>query len=134
MKESPQPQKIIAIILAMFVALCLASCGSVKEVATEHALHDTLYLSTVKYDSVYIHRFHYVDRAADTIRVKEKEIEYRYRLLRDTTYIHRVDTIPQVVYVEKPQKRSSSVLQLLRALGLLSMVLLVLIVYHRIKK
>ena len=129
MKEN----KIIAIILAMLLALCLAGCGSPREVVTEHAVHDTLYLSSVKYDSVYIHRFHYVDRATDTIRIKEKEIEYRYRLLRDTTYIHRVDTVPQIIYVEKPQKKSSAALQFVRALGLLSFVLLVLTLYHRIK-
>ena len=101
--------------------------------ATRYAVHDTLFVAQQQYDSIYIDRYYAVDRATDTIRTVDHQVEYRYRLLRDTTYIHRVDTVPQIIYVEKPQKRSSSALQFIRVLGLLSIVLLVLTLYLRTK-
>jgi len=79
-------------------------------------LHDTIYQASQKYDSIYVSdslieryhpsAFHYDTLVqalirTDTIFREKQKMEYRYKFLRDTTYIHRVDTIPKLVTVEK---------------------------------
>lgn len=65
------------------------------------ASRDTIYLSDVRYDSIYIyrnhtseyHRDHVSEYRIDTLFVKDTHIEYRFRLLRDTIRQVRHDSI-----------------------------------------
>lgn len=87
------------VILVFFVTVtCLVccSCGSTKQVTQlmEHVQKDTVYLSNVQYDSIYIFQDKYVDRSQDTLYIKDKCVEYRYRLLKDTVRIVERDSIP----------------------------------------
>lgn len=84
----------------MLLLMC-CSCGSTR-VATqlvEHVQRDTLYLSNVQYDSIYIYQDKYVDRSRDTLYIKDKSIEYRYRLLKDTVRFVERDSVPYEVTV-----------------------------------
>jgi hypothetical protein len=82
-------------------ALCtLMGCGSAKHTHFVHQVErDTLYHQHIQYDSIYIYHDRYLDRSKDTIYVKETEIEYRYKLLRDTIRIIRQDSIPYEVTI-----------------------------------
>lgn len=91
---------VLAGILSIILLVC-CSCGSTK-VATqlvEHVSKDTVYLSNVQYDSIFIYKDKLTDRSKDTIFVKDVSIEYRYKMLRDTIYKTQVDSIPYEVTV-----------------------------------
>ena len=104
MTQFSQPSSLNAqfFLLALLSALVLTGCAiskSAPQVVRE--VHtDTLRLSNVHYDSIYISQDKYIDRTRDTLLIKEKTIEYRYRFLRDTLYRTRIDTIPVVREVE----------------------------------
>ena len=94
--------RLIAFILFLFLLL-LSSCKTTSNttaiVPVHSATHDTLWLSRVKYDSVYIDRWQRIERKADTVFYDRVKTEFRYRLLRDTVYKTRTDTIPVVKQV-----------------------------------
>ena len=95
--------RIIAFILFLFLLLLLSSCKTTSNttdiVPVHSATHDTIFLRKVKYDSIYIDRWQRIERKADTVFYDRVKIEFRYRLLRDTVYKTRTDTIPVVKQV-----------------------------------
>ena len=94
--------RLIAFILFLFLLL-LSSCKTTSNttdiVPVHSATHDTLWLSKVKYDSIYIDRWQRIERKADTVFYDRVKIEFRYRLLRDTVYKTRTDTVSVVKQV-----------------------------------
>ena len=83
------------------IALCtLMGCGSAKHTqVAKQVSSDSTFIQQMHYDSIYIYHDRYLDRSKDTIYVKETEIEYRYKLLRDTIRIIRQDSIPYEVTI-----------------------------------
>lgn len=94
--------RLIAFILFLFLLL-LSSCKTTSNttdiVPVHSATHDTILLRKVKYDSIYIDRLQRIERKADTVFYDRVKIEFRYRLLRDTVYKTRTDTVPVVKQV-----------------------------------
>lgn len=93
--------RLIAFILFLFLLL-LSSCKTTSNTAivpVHSATHDTIFLRKVKYDSIYIDRWQRIERKADTVFYDRVKTEFRYRLLRDTVYKTRTDTIPVVKQV-----------------------------------
>lgn len=88
-------------LLFIIAALICCSCGSTRHVTqlVERVSKDTVYLSNTQYDSIYIYQDKLVDRSRDTLYIKDKSIEYRYKLLRDTVRIVQRDSIPYEVTV-----------------------------------
>lgn len=96
----------IVIVFVVVTTLVCCSCGSTK-VATQLVRDvrvDTVYLSNMQYDSIYIYKDKLTDRSKDTIYVKDMSVEYRYKLLRDTIYKTQVDSIPYQVTVTEVKK------------------------------
>lgn len=98
-------------IFLLITSALLTGCGSPKHIQTQIVKEiqlDTMYLSTEKYDSIYITQDRYIDRSRDTLYIKESNTEYRYKLLRDTIKEVRVDSIPYEVRItetfEVPRK------------------------------
>lgn len=112
----------VFVFVLFFVATCLicCSCGSTKHVTqlVEHTSVDTVYLSNIQYDSIYIFKDRvsehhlgtlppttsdskYLDvpMRTDTLYVKDVSIEYRYKLLKDTIHVVERDSIPYQVTV-----------------------------------
>ena len=86
----------------ILTVLTVYSC-STPRMATQvvhEVSHDTLYLSNIQYDSVYVFRDHLTDRSRDTIYVKDIQYEYKYKLIRDTVYRTQIDTLPVIREVE----------------------------------
>lgn len=83
------------------ILLVCCSCGSTKPVTqlVERVTKDTLYLSNVQYDSIYILKDKLVDRSSDTVYVKDVSVEYRYKMLKDTVRVIKKDSIPYEVTV-----------------------------------
>ena len=75
---------------------------------------DTIFLSNVRFDSVYVSNQVFQDRSRDTVFIRQHDVEYRYKLLRDT--VERIktevirDSIPYAVRVvdikEVPRQRT----------------------------
>lgn len=102
--ENPVKNRLLARLIAFILFLfLLSSCKTTSNttaiVPVHSATHDTILLRKVKYDSIYIDRWQRIERKADTVFCDRAKIEFRYRLLRDTVYKTRTDTIPVVKQV-----------------------------------
>lgn len=109
-------KKVIVIVIVIVSMLALMSCSVTKTIPAETVKEvtrtDTLYINNVQYDSIYVSQDLFTDRSKDTILIRQHDVEYRYKMLRDT--IERVkievvhDSIPyevrikERVEVEKP--------------------------------
>ena len=110
----------ILIGILSFTLLVCCSCGSTKVVTqtVEHVRKDTVYLSNIQYDSIYVYQDHISEHhlgtlppvnskgeflntpmRTDTLYIKDKSIEYRYKLLRDTIRLVQRDSIPYEVTI-----------------------------------
>lgn len=110
----------ILIGILSFTLLVCCSCCSTK-VATQvvdRVSKDTIYLSNVQYDSIYSYQDHVSEHhlgtlppttsdgkylnlptRTDTLYIKDKSIEYRYKLLKDTIRVVERDSIPYEVTI-----------------------------------
>ena len=115
----------ILIGILLFTLLVCCSCGSTKVVTqtVEHVRKDTIYLSNIQYDSIYVYQDHVSEHhigkmepvtnlekdilipiRTDTLYIKDKSIEYRYKMLRDTIYKTQVDSIPYQVTITETKE------------------------------
>ena len=107
--ENPAKNRLLARLIAFILFLfLLSSCKTTSNttaiVPVLSATHDTILLRKVKYDSIYIDRWQRIERKADTVFYDRMKTEFRYRLLRDTVYKTRTDTIPVVKQVPVVKK------------------------------
>ena len=88
--------------LLLLSLLTVYSCSTSRPLSqpAEHVTRDTVYLSSQHFDSVFVFRDRLLDRSRDTVYLKDSILEYRYKLLRDTVYQTRVDSIPILREVE----------------------------------
>ena len=88
--------------LAMLVLLAMAvtSCRSVRYVPVETVKHDSLYLSTVSTDSVYI-KDSVLIMKGDTVTEYRWRYIYKYKDRIDTAYVNRTDSVQVPYPVEK---------------------------------
>ena len=94
-------KRLLIILLSLLSALVLTGCATRRQLqVVDRITHDTLYQSNVHYDSIYVSQDKYIDRSRDTLLIKDKTVEYRYRLVRDTVYKTRIDSIPFIHEVE----------------------------------
>ena len=115
-------------LLCLLFCTLLAGCGTPRELPlVERVVRDTVYLHQTQQDSVFVYRDRYVDRSRDTLYVRERSVEQRYRLLRDTLRMHRVDSIPVVREVEVVREvvRTPWLYKLLAAIGLVGILLFI---------
>lgn len=110
------------VLLLLLLSSCRTACNTVT-VPVHSATHDTLWLSKVKYDSVYIDRWQRIERKADTVFCDRAKTEFRYRLLRDTVYKTRTDTIPVVkeVPVIRKERYTPPFTKFLASLGIIAL-------------
>ena len=100
-------------ILSLVTFCTFIGCRSARQAAQliREVHTDTLYLSNVQYESIYIFQERTSDyhmnplnplkpSETDTVFIKDVSVEYRYRLLLDTVYQTRVDSIPVIREVE----------------------------------
>ena len=131
--------RLIAFILFLLLLLLLSSCGTASTsaiVPVHSATHDTLWLSKVKYDSVYIDRWQRIEHKADTVFCDRAKTEFRYRLLRDTVYKTRTDTIPVVkqVPVVKKERYTPPFTKFLACLGIIALGTISIFILFKFKR
>ena len=119
--------KLLFLLFLVLLLLLLSSCRTASNttdiVPVHSATHDTLWLSRVKYDSVYIDRWQHIERKADTVFYDRVKTELRYRLLRDTVYKTRTDTVPVVkqVPVIRKERYTPPFTKFLACLGIIAL-------------
>ena len=86
---------VITLLIILMIALMgLMSCSTHRVVEQVKEMHtDTVYFTSLQYDSIYIYNDKTLDRTKDTVYLRELSTEYRYKLLRDTLRIIETDTI-----------------------------------------
>ena len=126
--ENPAKNRLLARLIAFILfLLLLSSCKTTSNttaiVPVHSATHDTILLSKVKYDSIYIDRWQRIERKADTVFYDRVKIEFRYRLLRDTVYKTRTDTVPVVkqVPVIRKERYTPPFTKFLACLGIIAL-------------
>ena len=103
-----------SLFIVLSASLLVAGCGThrtaVTAVPVETVVRDTVQLSSMRYDSIFVSNDVYTDRSRDTILMRERTIEHRYRVLRDTVRLVRRDSVPYEVrvteYRDVPRRRS----------------------------
>ena len=116
-------------LLCLLFCTLLAGCGTPRKTSVvERVMRDTVQVTNVKQDSVFIYRDRTVDRSHDTVYINDRSVAYRYRRLTDTIRIHRVDSVPVIREVEVVREvaRTPWYAKLLSAIGLLSLFLFIL--------
>lgn len=111
-------------LLCLLFCTLLTGCGTQRKLpVVERVIRDTVQVTNVKQDSVFIYRDRTVDRSHDTVYINDRSVAYRYRRLTDTIRIHRVDSIPVVREVEvvREVRHTQWYVKLLSAIGLLSL-------------
>lgn len=132
--------KLLFLLFLVLLLLLLSSCRTTSNtsaiVPVHSATHDTLWLSKVKYDSVYIDRFQRIERKADTVFCDRAKTEFRYRLLRDTVYKTRTDTIPVVkqVPVVKKERYTPPLTKFLACLGIIALGAISIFILFKFKR
>ena len=113
-------------IIIILGSLLMVGCASTRHLpqVVEGTVHDTLYQNTLQYDSVYIDNSSYTYMEADTVYKEKVRFEYKYKLLRDTVRIHKVDSIPVIREVEtvKEVKTTPSYCKLLALMAILLLI------------
>lgn len=115
------------------------SCRSVEYAPVETVRTDSIYINKVKRDSIYQHDSIYIREKGDTVWMEKYKYVYRDKLVRDTMYVNRTDTIREPYPVERELSRWQSMKMELGgwAFGILLAVVLLIagkFVYNRFFK
>ena len=105
-------KKFLLFILSLVTFCTFIGCRSARPTAqlVREVHTDTLYLSSLQYDSIYIFQERTSDyhmnplnplkpSETDTVFIKDVSVEYRYKLLRDTIKVVQRDSIPYEVTI-----------------------------------
>ena len=95
-------KKYLLFILSLVIFCTFIGCRSARQAAQliREVRTDTLYLSNVQFDSIFVFNDRQLDRSRDTLLIRETNTEFRYKLLRDTVYKVQHDSIPYEVRIE----------------------------------
>lgn len=85
----------------LLVCVVMVGCRTLPEPVAVRVERDSIYLSRVERDSVFVRDSVLIREKGDTVYRDRWRVEYRERVLRDTVYIERNDTITNVVEVER---------------------------------
>lgn len=91
----------VGIIVALLLSTLFSSCKSIQYVPVETVRTDTLYQKVVQRDSIHVHDSVTIREKGDTVMIEHWRTEWRDRLLRDTIYRSRVDSVQVPYPVEK---------------------------------
>ena len=124
------------VLLLLLLSSCKATSNTTAIVPVHSATHDTIFLSKVKYDSIYIDRWQRIERKADTVFCDRTKTEFRYRLLRDTVYKIQTDTIPVVkqVPVIRKERYTPPLTKFLAGLGIIALGAISIFILFKFKR
>lgn len=124
-------------ILYLMVLLFLVSCKSKETIIEVPKIKTEIqYRDRIVCDSVYIKDSVLIYTKGDTVYNTIYNKLYKYKIIKDTINIYKVDTIsiPQKVVVTKTVTKQNIVQRILMYIGIVSLSLIILIIYIKIKK
>ena len=86
----------------LILILFIGSCTSTRLVPVETVRVDSVFVAKIERDSIYERDSVFVAVKADTVFKTSLKYVYRDRLVRDTVFRLKCDTVTKVVEVEKP--------------------------------
>ena len=105
----------IAALLLMIAWLIVgASCTTTKYVSVPEVHTDTVRITNHQTDSIFVHDSIYHMEKGDTILIERWHTKYKEKIVYDTIYQHRIDTVPKPYPVEVKVPRELSRWQRLR--------------------
>ena len=90
----------VAVIIAMMVCALFTSCKSVEYVFVPQTHTDTLIVTNVQHDSIYINDSTVITEKGDTVTIEKWHTKYVEKQVHDTTYVSKTDSIPVPCPVE----------------------------------
>jgi len=105
-KTKTNMKRFLLFLLILVTAyVVLTGCKTQRDVVVERVVQrDTVFQERVLVDSIFVGHEVLMDRSRDTLLIHEKNVEIRYRLLHDSIYIARVDSIPYEVRITKREE------------------------------
>lgn len=97
--------KTIIYILTILLASAICSCRSVEYVPRKTIKHDTTYINKLIKDSIYLKDSVYIHSKNDTVFIEKYKYQYIDKVVRDTSYVVKSDTISVPYPVEKKLTR-----------------------------
>lgn len=123
----------LAPFMCMLFVIC--SCRTVKYVPVETIKVDTTYINKLQRDSIYMLDSVYVREKGDTVLIEKYKYLYRDKLVRDTMYISKADSIQVPYPVEKELTRWQQFRMDFGGLAMCIVVISILIlIVYKIKK
>lgn len=95
----------LAPFMCLLFVICNCSCRTVKYVPVETIKVDTTYINKLQRDSIYMLDSVYVKEKGDTFFIEKYKYLYRDKLIRDTLYMAKTDSIQVPYPVEKELTR-----------------------------
>jgi hypothetical protein len=92
---------IVMLIVGLALCALFGSCTTTKYVPVPEYHTDTVRISHNTSDSIYVHDSTYIKEAGDTILIEKWHTKWRDRIVRDTIYQSKRDSIPYPVEVTK---------------------------------
>ena len=92
---------LVAAAVGILLCALLSGCTTTKYITVPEYHTDTLRQVTVRHDSVMVHDSIHVSEKGDTIKIERWHTQYRDRIVRDTIYQSKRDSIPYPVEVVK---------------------------------
>lgn len=105
---------IAALLLLIAWLIVGASCTTTKYVTVPEVHTDTVRITNHQTDSIFVHDSIYHMEKGDTILIERWHTKYKEKIVYDTIYQHRIDTIPKPYPVEVKVPRELSRWQRLR--------------------
>jgi hypothetical protein len=119
------------------LVLLLCGCKSIEYVpVVQKETHtDSIYLTKVQRDSIWLHDSIRVEARNDTVRVDRWHTKYVERLLHDTLYLSKRDSIPVPYEVIKEVPRKSTWFErIMFCTGIIAILCLILFVAKKIER
>lgn len=89
----------------LLLTLAMWSCKSGRYIPVETVRTDSIYINLVQRDSIYRHDSIYIREKGDTVWMERYKYVYRDKVVHDTMYVNRTDTIREPYPVEKELTR-----------------------------
>ncbi len=101
--------KPLTLYIILMVSFLLSGCKTIKYYPLETVRHDTVYIQSVKLDSILVKDSIHITERGDTVTEFRLKYIYKYKNRTDTLYLSRVDTVGVPYPVEKELTKWQSV-------------------------
>lgn len=123
--------RMIKYVLATLLLLAVWSCRTTEYVPVEIVKTDTTYINKVQRDSIYQLDSVYILDRGDTVLITKTKYLYRDKLVRDTVYRSRVDSIKVPYSVERQLTRWEQFQLDVGGWAIVTVIIIILIVVGR---